>query len=66
MAEPKPAWNRRDNSNIGISDMDTIRFDYGMKTIKFGGGLDEAEANHLLQRLKDKKILTAHNLAAIV
>ncbi len=29
-----------------------IRFDYGMKTIKFGIGLDEAEARHLIDELK--------------
>lgn len=33
-------------SNIGI-----IHFDYGMKTIRFGSEIDEAEARHLLETL---------------
>jgi len=28
-----------------------LRFDYGMKTIKFGIGLDEAEARYLIQEI---------------
>lgn len=63
------AWNgfgQRRRSNINnFSDQGTIRFDYGMKTVKFGAGLDVVEADHLLQKLKDKKILTANNFAAI-
>lgn len=29
-----------------------IRFDYGMRTIKFGAGIDEAEARHLIDLIK--------------
>ena len=38
-----------------------IRFDYGLKTIKFGNGIDEAEAKFILKKLRDKKILTDSN-----
>lgn len=31
-----------------------LRFDYGMKTIKFGIGIDEAEARHLIEELISK------------
>jgi hypothetical protein len=32
----------------------TIAFDYGSKTFRFGGGLDEAEASQLIERLKSR------------
>ena len=32
----------------------TIAFDYGAKTFRFGGGLDEAEASHLIDVLKSR------------
>jgi hypothetical protein len=35
----------------------TIRFDYGMQTIKFGDGLAEAEGNFIIQKLRDKKLI---------
>lgn len=31
-----------------------LRFDYGMKTIKFGIGIDEAEARHLITEITNK------------
>ena len=36
----------------------TIKFDYGMKTVKFGEGVDEAEGSYLLQKLRDKKLIS--------
>lgn len=39
----------------------TVKFDYGLKTIKFGNDLDEAEARYIIGRLKSKKILTDKN-----
>ncbi|MEK7774882.1 MAG: hypothetical protein AAB305_03245 [Candidatus Zixiibacteriota bacterium] len=30
----------------------TLAFDYGMKTVRFAGDIDEAEASHLLEKLK--------------
>ncbi|MCC6187101.1 MAG: hypothetical protein IT256_08110 [Chitinophagaceae bacterium] len=38
-----------------------IRFDYGMKTIKFAGGIDEAEATFILSFLKEKNYLQEKN-----
>jgi hypothetical protein len=35
----------------------TIRFDYGLKTIQFGIGLDEAEAKYILNILQSKYFL---------
>jgi hypothetical protein len=29
-----------------------IAFDYGAKTIRFGGGIDEAETKHLIEELR--------------
>jgi hypothetical protein len=31
-----------------------IAFDYGAKTFRFGGGVDEAEASHLIELLKSR------------
>ncbi len=39
----------------------TIRFDYGMKTVKFGIEVEEAEAYFIIDTLKSKKILTEEN-----
>jgi hypothetical protein len=35
----------------------TIKFDYGMETVKFGDQLYQAEAEYLLGRLRDKKLI---------
>ena len=42
-------WNMDSNG--------TIKFDYGLQTIKFGNNLYEAEANYILQKLRSKKII---------
>jgi len=42
-------WN---NSSLG-----TLQFDYGMKTINFGIGIDEAEAKFLLEKFKSKNLI---------
>ncbi len=52
-----PFGNRRNNS-LGLNDRGTIRFDYGMKTVKFADGIDEAEANFILQKLRGKRIIS--------
>ncbi len=52
-------WSRKNNfieTNSG-----TIWFDYGMKTVRFGSGIDEAEANFILDKLKLKKLLVQTN-----
>ena len=44
-----------------LYDGGTIRFNYGMKTLRIAGGVDEAEAEFILAKLKSKKILTDKN-----
>jgi hypothetical protein len=47
------------NSNLWkLDDKGTIRFDYGMKTIKFGDGLYEAEANAIIEKLRSKRLIS--------
>jgi hypothetical protein len=31
-----------------------LAFDYGARTYRFGGGVDEAEANHIIERIKSQ------------
>ncbi len=47
----------------GINNTGTIAFDYGMKTIRFGESIDEAEGKYLLNLLSKKKILADKNFA---
>ena len=46
-----------------FGDSGSLRFDYGLKTVKFGVGLDEAEARYLIERLRERRLLTEQNLA---
>jgi hypothetical protein len=39
----------------------TIRFDYGLQTVKFAGGIDEAEAKFILDKLRERHLLTDKN-----
>ena len=41
--------------NTGNQGM--FKFDYGLKTIRFGNGIDEAEARFLLEKIRSKKLL---------
>ncbi|TWI80560.1 hypothetical protein IQ13_3238 [Lacibacter cauensis] len=51
------------NSFAGMtSSTGTIRFDYGFKTIKFASGIDEAEANFIIGKLKSKRLISETNL----
>lgn len=49
-------WGSMDSSN------GTIRFDYGMKTTSFVNGIDDAESNYILEKLKKKRLITEENL----
>ncbi|OOQ61405.1 hypothetical protein BC343_20755 [Mucilaginibacter pedocola] len=66
-AEEEPSLNsgfgRAGNNRQSISKFDTgtIKFDYGLKTVKFGNDLDEAEARYIIERLKSRKMLTEKN-----
>ena len=41
----------------------TIRFDYGLQTVKFANGVDEAEARFIINKLKDRHMLMDKNIA---
>ncbi len=51
----------RRNDFGGFNLSGTIRFDYGLQTVKFAGGLDEAEAKSIIQKLKDRHLLKEKN-----
>lgn len=50
--------NRRSNNAFNLGGNGTIKFDYGMQTVKFADGMDEPEANFILQKLRDKKYIS--------
>lgn len=39
-----------------------IRFEYGLKTVKIANGIDEAEARFIIDKLKERRLLTEKNL----
>ena len=41
-----------------MSKTGTIKFDYGLGTVKFGDRLSEAEGNYILERLRNKKLIS--------
>jgi hypothetical protein len=53
--------SRNDLSTMNSSG--TIRFDYGLKTIKFAEGIDEAEANFIVQKLKGWHLIREKNFS---
>lgn len=53
-------WGRRNDLSV-FRNRGTIRFDYGLKTIKFANDMDEAEAKHILEKLRSSGYLTAAN-----
>jgi hypothetical protein len=55
-AEVKSRFNPTSPKGIG-----TIRFDYGLQTVNFASGIDEAEANYLLALLRKKRLLNDKN-----
>ena len=57
---PYPACGRRTDFS-GYANAGTIRFDYGLKTVQVANGIDEAEANYILEQLKVKRLLTDKN-----
>jgi hypothetical protein len=57
-------WSGQRNTFGTLSTTGTIRFDYGLRTIKFANGIDEAEAKSILAKLKDKRLLTEKNFTS--
>ncbi|MDP9078049.1 MAG: hypothetical protein M3O71_11530 [Bacteroidota bacterium] len=52
-----PFGNNRNANIFNAKNTGTIKFDYGMETVKFGDSIYEAEANFILQKLRDKKYI---------
>lgn len=49
-----PAWWERARSEFWEPGGGVVAFDYGAKTIRFGAALDEAEANMVVSRMKER------------
>lgn len=47
------------NSPFFPGKMGTIQFDYGLKTISFGIGIDEAEGRYLLEMFSSKRLIVS-------
>ena len=56
-------YERRRLDFGGLSSAGTIRFDYGLKTVQFASGIDEAEARFILEKLKERRLLTEKNFS---
>jgi len=54
-------WGGQRNNFGTFNSNGTLRFDYGLQTVKFASGIDEAEANYILNKLKASRILTDIN-----
>lgn len=54
-------WGNYQTNSMGIAANGTIKFDYGLKTIRMADGISEAEANFIIEKLKEKKILNEGN-----
>ena len=55
------AFGRRYDSAGAFGQGGTLKFDYGLKTVRFGSGLDEAEARYIIQQLESRRLLTEKN-----
>jgi hypothetical protein len=53
----KGAWGYQQNNWMSLGTNGTIKFDYGLKTIRMADGIDEAEASYLIARLREKGIV---------
>jgi hypothetical protein len=40
-----------------------LAFDHGMRSVTFASGIDEPEARHILNFLRDKGLITEANLS---
>ena len=47
-------WGRNNNSNYYLIGYPKLVFDYGAKTIRFGYGIDEAEAKQILNIIQQR------------
>ncbi|ASU36125.1 hypothetical protein [Mucilaginibacter xinganensis] len=53
-----PFGNRNSRGLLNLGDSGTIKFDYGLETVKFADSMYEAEANFILKKLRDKKYIS--------
>ncbi|MGJ1239477.1 hypothetical protein ACLCDV_10450 [Sphingobacterium sp. Lzh-3] len=53
-------WTRGNDLKL-FKNRGTIRFEYGFKTIRFAADMDQAEANHILEKLKFSGYLNSFN-----
>jgi hypothetical protein len=56
-------WGGNYNRNLFGMKGGKIKFDYGMKTIKFANDIDEAEARMVIEKLKENTNLKKENFA---
>ncbi len=56
-------WGGGYNRNMFMSKVGKIKFDYGMKTIKFANDIDEAEARMIFKKLKENTNFKEENFA---
>ncbi|MCX5866424.1 MAG: hypothetical protein NT009_02935 [Proteobacteria bacterium] len=54
---PSPGYSFFSGKSYPGYEQPGILFDYGMKTIGFARGIDEAEAAHILNKIKGKNFL---------
>ena len=50
--------NSQGNNPFMSNKMGTLQFDYGLKTIRFGVGIDEAEGRFLLDKFISKGLIS--------
>lgn len=53
-------WGQQDHLSL-FRNRGSIRFEYGLRTIKFANDMDQAEANYILKTLRSSGYLTATN-----
>lgn len=56
-------WGRNRAFNVFGSSSGVVKFDYGMKTIRFGISIEEAEGRHILGLLRSDRNFTEENFA---
>lgn len=58
-------WGTSRNFGAWNSKSGTLRFDYGMRTIKFGIEMEEAEAKFILEKLLQKHLVKKEQLQSL-
>ena len=63
LTEDSGPWGGNYNRNFAGMKGGKIKFDYGMKTVKFANAVHEAEARMILNKLKENTYLSEDNFA---